>query len=139
MKLDRRLWQLARSVRFQLSLTIILGLVLGVLIIAQARALADIINQVFLQAATLGQVWTALIGLLVIMIARALVSYGSEVSAFRAAARLKTQLRERLLDQLIALGPAYVQRERTGELINTTWKVSRPSKLTSANICRSSS
>ncbi|HET7375645.1 MAG TPA: thiol reductant ABC exporter subunit CydD, partial [Anaerolineae bacterium] len=104
MKLDRRLWQLARSVRFQLGLTIMLGLVLGVLIIAQARALAGIINQVFLQAATLGQVWTALIGLLVIMIARALVYYGSEVSAFRAAARLKTQLRERLLDHLIALG-----------------------------------
>jgi ATP-binding cassette, subfamily C, bacterial CydCD len=119
MKLDRRLWQLAQSVRFQLSLTIGLGLIIGVLIIAQARALSSVIDRVFLQSTTLDQVWNALLGLLLIMIVRAILSYASDVAAFRAAARIKAQLRERLLDRLISLGPAYVQRERTGELINT--------------------
>ncbi len=40
----------------------------------------------------------------------------SEISANAVAVRIKTDLRERLLAHIFALGPAYTRRERTGEL-----------------------
>ena len=119
MKLDRRLLQLTQSVRWALVLTLALGLGVGLLIIAQARTLSTIIDAVFLKGATLDGVSRYLLILLVIMLVRAILAWGSEVAAFQAAVRVKTDLRERLFDHLLALGPAYIRGERTGELTNT--------------------
>jgi ATP-binding cassette subfamily C protein CydD len=91
----------------------------GGLIIAQARTLAHIVDQVFLQGAALDGVARALLLLLAIIVVRAILSWGSEVAAFQVAARVKADLRERVFDHLMALGPAYLRGERTGELTNT--------------------
>ncbi len=119
MNLDKRLLQQLRAARVFLVLTIILGFGVGVLTIVQARALSQIIAQVFLQHATLDGVWGLLLGLLALIAARAAFAWGSEVAAFRIAARVKTDLRERVFDHLLALGPTYARGERTGELTNT--------------------
>ena len=119
MKLDRRLLQLSQSVRWFLVLTIALGFGVGLLMVAQARTLSSIIDQVFLKGATLEGVGRALLLLLLLIVVRAILSWGSEVSAFQVAARVKTDLRERVFDHLMALGPAYLRGERTGELTNT--------------------
>ncbi|CAG1000300.1 hypothetical protein GPROT1_03823, partial [Gammaproteobacteria bacterium] len=70
-------------------------------------------------SASLADVTSLLIVLLLIIIVRALLAWGSEVSAFQVAARVKTALRQRVFDKLMQLGPAYVRGERTGELTNT--------------------
>ncbi len=119
MNLDRRLLQQLHAARAFLALTILLGFVIGILTIAQARTLSQIIAQVFLLHATLDDVWGLILALLAIIVARAGLSWGSEVAAFQIAARVKTDLRERIFSHLIALGPAYVRGERTGELTNT--------------------
>lgn len=119
MKFDKRLFAEARAVRVFLFLTIGLGGLGGLFIVAQAGALSRVIDRVFLQSATLAAVTPELIALLVIIGGRALLAWGSEVSAFQAAARVKTALRQRVFDKLLQLGPAYIRGERTGELTNT--------------------
>ena len=54
-----------------------------------------------------------------ILLLRALLAFGSERAANAIALEVKTSLRRRLFDHLLALGPAYAREERTGELANT--------------------
>ncbi|MBI5566018.1 MAG: thiol reductant ABC exporter subunit CydD [Chloroflexi bacterium] len=119
MKFDKRLLAEARTVRGYLVLTIGLGGLGGLFIVAQARALSSVIDRVFLKSATLADVTPALIALLIIIVVRAVLAWGGEVSAIQVAARVKTALRQRVFDKLMHLGPAYIRGERTGELTNT--------------------
>jgi ATP-binding cassette subfamily C protein CydCD len=119
MNLDHRLLQQLRRARAWFALTLLLGALTGVLIIAQADTLSHIIAQVLRRGAALDAVGRALLGLLAIIVARAGLAWGSEIAAFQIAARIKTVLRERVFDHLLALGPAYARGERTGELANT--------------------
>lgn len=119
MKFDSRLLKQLNNVRVFFALTVLCGLGIGILTIAQARALSQLIAQVFRQHATLAGVWNVMLVLLAIMIARAVLSWASDVSAFQIAARIKTDLRERGFKHLLGLGPTYARGERTGELSNT--------------------
>ena len=120
MNLDRNLLHQIKTVRVLLALTVVFGLLIGVLVVFQALTLSQIIARVFLDGATLDAVWNLMMGFLAIVAIRALLSWASDVTAFQAAARVKTDLRERVFKHLMALGPTYIRGERTGELINTT-------------------
>lgn len=88
--LDPRLLRYASAARTHLAVTVVLGVALTGLVLAQARLLAHALAGAGLGAATLA-------ALLVVIAARALTSYGGEVSALRAAATVKSQLRRRLV------------------------------------------
>ncbi|MBN2548911.1 MAG: thiol reductant ABC exporter subunit CydD [Anaerolineales bacterium] len=122
MNLDRRLLQKAFELaenRWFLLLTIGLGLVSGVLVVLQAGLLSRVIAQVFLGGALTLQSVAGLLGLLMaVMVGRALLAWGSEISANAIAARVKTALRSQLFERILALGPSYARGERTGELTN---------------------
>jgi ATP-binding cassette subfamily C protein CydD len=96
-----------------------LGWLAGFVLVFQAWYLARVINDVFLEGSTLPQVRPLFLVLLVLSLARAGLSWGSEVTASRVTGRVKTDLRERLSAHLLALGPAYTHGERSGELTNT--------------------
>jgi ATP-binding cassette subfamily C protein CydD len=96
-----------------------LGWLAGFVLVLQAWYLARVINDVFLEGSTLPQVRPLFLVLLVLSLARAGLSWGSEVTASRVTGRVKTDLRERLSAHLLALGPAYTHGERSGELTNT--------------------
>jgi thiol reductant ABC exporter CydD subunit len=119
MNLDPRLLREARTVRRWLALTVGLGWAAGIATVLWARVLSRIISQVFLQGRTLGDVSSLIIALLVIAVARAGAMWASEVTANRVAGQVKADLRERFFAHVLALGPAYVRDERTGELVNT--------------------
>ena len=119
MNLDRRLLALLRGPRTAFLITVALGILGGLLIVAQAALVARMVNAVFLQKAGLTEIrWTALTFVAVLGL-RAAAAWGAEVSAFRVAADVKRTLRERLLTHLALLGPVYTHGERTGELTNT--------------------
>lgn len=101
MKFDKRLLAEASAVRVFLVLTIGLGGLGGLFIVAQARALSSVIDRVFLKSATLADVAPLLIALLIIISVRALLAWAGEVSAFQVAARVKTSLRQRVFDKLM--------------------------------------
>jgi thiol reductant ABC exporter CydD subunit len=115
---DKRLWREARAVRFLLALTVGLGLGAGLLAVVQAGYLARVVNRVFLEGQDLSGVWLLLLALLGVIIFRAVLAWVSEVMAFRVAARIKYDLRQRLLEHLLALGSVYVRGEHSGELVN---------------------
>lgn len=118
--LDRRLLREAHTASGGILLVISLGAGLGLVTVVQALFLARIVKQVFLDRATLQDVRPSLIWLLGVILLRSLLVWASEVSAGSIAIRVKTDLRERLTRHLVALGPAFVQGERTGELVSTT-------------------
>ncbi len=110
---------LARDSRFALAATVLSSFLTGLLTIAQASALSQGIDRVFLGGQTLSAVTGLLRLILLIVFLRSLLAWGSEISANLVAVRIKSDLRQRLFDKLLALGPAYTRGERTGELVNT--------------------
>ncbi|MCL4514678.1 MAG: thiol reductant ABC exporter subunit CydD [Firmicutes bacterium] len=118
--IDKRLLGEAREVRFLLVLTVGLGLGAGLLAVVQASFLAQVVAHFSLPqpGEGLGEVWPLLLAMLVVILFRAGLAWVSEISAHRAAARIKHALRQRLLAHLLALGPVHIAGERTGELVN---------------------
>ncbi len=116
MHLDQRLLRLAGENRLALALTVGLGFLAGLFTIAQAGALSRIVNRVFMEHQSLQQVNHLLLVLLAVLLLRALLVWGSELAANRVAERVKNGLRGRLLQHILALGPAYTSGEQTGEL-----------------------
>ncbi|GAB4501543.1 MAG: thiol reductant ABC exporter subunit CydD [Anaerolineales bacterium] len=113
---SRPLFALARPARAALTLTIFFNFLTGLLTILQAWTLAQIINAVFLGRQSLTQVAPLLGVLLAIVLLRAAFIFGGEVNANSVAQTVKLEMRERLVTQIQALGPAFTQNERTGEL-----------------------
>ena len=110
--LDPRLLRYARTTRTYLAVTVGLGVLLAVLIVAQATLLADGITAVFLHGAGLHRLTGTLGALAAVVAGRAAVAWAQEVASARAAAGVKSELRQRLLTHLARLGP----RGGTGEL-----------------------
>jgi ATP-binding cassette subfamily C protein CydCD len=119
MNLDPRLLRLIRGCRLPFVISVILGLSAAVLVILQAAALSKIINRAFLENQSLNQLSSFLILLLAVILLRAIVTWGGEVSSKAIAVRVKTKLRTSLVERLYKLGPMYVRGESTGELNNT--------------------
>jgi ATP-binding cassette subfamily C protein CydCD len=97
-------------------LTVLSGFLAGLLTISQAHFLSSTVNGVFLQGQTLVQVshWLRLIFIVIAL--RALLAWFNEVSANAVAVKIKSDLRERLFNHILNLGPAYRRGQRTGEL-----------------------
>jgi ATP-binding cassette subfamily C protein CydD len=113
--LDPRLLRYSAAARGYLAITVALGLAATGLILIQASLLARL-----LAGAATGTGLTVLAGALValvcVLVARAGATYGGEVTALRAAAAVKSQLRRRLVDHALRLGPSWLGRHRPGEV-----------------------
>ena len=113
--LDPRLLRYSAAARGYLAVTLALGLVATGLILIQASLLAHVLagaatgTGVAVLAAPLG-------ALAAVLLARAAASYGGEVTALRAAASVKSQLRQRLTGHALRLGPSWLARHRSGEV-----------------------
>jgi thiol reductant ABC exporter CydD subunit len=114
--LDRRLALHARATRSFLRISVALGGLGALLIVAQAWLLADVVTSAFLGGSGLDQLRTQLVLLLAIVVARATVAWAAELAAGRCSARAKSQLRAALLDRVSALGFDGSADERTGKL-----------------------
>jgi ATP-binding cassette, subfamily C, bacterial CydD len=113
---DPRLARHAAAARGYLMVTVALGLAGTGLILAQAGLLAHALASAAAGPAA-GALAGTLAALLIVLAARAAASYGGEAAALRAAATVKSQLRERLTAQVVRLGPSWLSRERPGEII----------------------
>jgi ATP-binding cassette, subfamily C, bacterial CydCD len=103
--IDPRLLRHARATRPFLWLAVALGVVSTALVIAQAWLLADAVTQAFRGGRDLGALGGLVVALLLVVIGRAAVSWGTEVVAFRASATVKQQLRAALLRRVAEGGP----------------------------------
>lgn len=119
--LDPRLLRQASAARGALSLTVLLGLATTALILAQAALIAHA-----LASAAHGMGLPALRGtvlaLLLVLIARSAAAFSGETAALRAAAAVKSQLRKRLTEHALRLGPAWLSGQQAGEVTTLATK-----------------
>ncbi|WP_211177446.1 thiol reductant ABC exporter subunit CydD [Pseudonocardia acidicola] len=114
--LDPRLLDHARAARAYLVLCIGLGLAVAALLVAQATLLAGMITAAFLGGAGLAALRTPLLLLGAVVAGRAVLDWAQEVAAHRAGAAVISQLRAKLLEHVVRLGPGWLSAERSGEL-----------------------
>lgn len=114
--LDPRLLQYARVTRTFLFLSVALGSLRALLIVAQAWLLVDVVVGAFSDGKDLAQLQGPLIVLLCVVIARALVAWAAELAAGRCSAQAKSQLRAALLARVSQLGLNSSRTQSTGEL-----------------------
>lgn len=119
MRPDKRVSGASQAARLRLNLTIVLGTLGGVFIVAQSWLLASVINGLFLEQQPFSSVMPAMWGLVVIFMVRSALNYFSTLFAGQASKLIRDALRNDLLQHLMKLGPAYVSGERSGELSNT--------------------
>lgn len=102
----------------QLNRSIASSFAAGLLIILQAWLLAMIINAVVFDDATLADVQTWLIALFVLFVIRAGLMWIAEQFAFQAAIKVKVHLRQKLYTHVQQLGATWLNRERSGDVVN---------------------
>ena len=94
-----------------LGLAVACGLAGGLLIVTQARLLAELCQRVVLDKAGLSGVDTLLAALAVVAVLRGVAVYGSEHAAVQAAAEVRQQVRNRLYRRLLQLQPSGAAEE----------------------------
>ncbi|MEV7233095.1 thiol reductant ABC exporter subunit CydD [Streptomyces sp. NPDC051020] len=115
--IDPRLLHYARATRLFLAAVVALGVAGAALVIAQAMLIAEVVVGGFEDGLTVTELRTPLMLLAVVALGRGLVSWLTELAAYRASAAVKSELRGRLLDRAAALGPDWLSGQRTGSLV----------------------
>ncbi|MFD3491701.1 thiol reductant ABC exporter subunit CydD [Streptomyces sp. NPDC058690] len=115
--IDPRLLRYARATRLFLAAVVALGTVGAALVITQAMLIAEVVVGGFEDGLTVPELRTPLILLVAVALGRGLVSWLTELAAYRASAAVKSELRRRLLDRAAALGPDWLSGQRTGSLV----------------------
>ncbi|MFE1168796.1 thiol reductant ABC exporter subunit CydD [Nocardiopsis sp. NPDC058789] len=122
--LDPRLVRTADAVRTHLAVTVVSGVLITGLILAQAWLLARVITGVWAGEGLDALGWM-IASVAAVAVVRALLSYLAEASALHSAARTKSQLRRRLVAHVTGSGKVWLaeggDREdgspRAGELV----------------------
>ncbi len=118
MMVHRRMLALTEGARARIALTVALGLAVSGTYIAQGVVVAFVVSRILD-----GEPWTGtltLVGVVALLAAlRALLLRWREMSSMLTAAEVKVALRQRLYRALLALGPGYMERTRTGTVQST--------------------
>lgn len=114
---DDRLLQYAKATRRFLVLTVGLGGVTGLLVVAQAFLIATIVSGAVVDHRSLGSERSALIWLLLVVCGRATVAWGQQVAATRTSASAKSEIRGATARTIGRLGPEGLERHETGRLV----------------------
>ncbi|MEV5266723.1 thiol reductant ABC exporter subunit CydD [Streptomyces werraensis] len=115
--IDPRLLRYARATRGFLAAVVALGAVGAGLVVVQAMLIAEIVVGSFQDGRSVGELRTPLLLLVAVAAGRGLVGWLTELAAHRASAAVKSELRGRLLDRATALGPGWLDGQRTGSLV----------------------
>ncbi|WP_345661504.1 thiol reductant ABC exporter subunit CydD [Streptomyces venetus] len=115
--IDPRLLRYARATRLFLVAVVALGAVGAGLVIAQAMLIADVVVGAFQHRMSVADLGTPLLWLAAVAAGRALVGWLTELAAHRASAAVKSELRGRLLERSVRLGPGWLSGQRTGSLV----------------------
>ncbi|MEQ8145795.1 thiol reductant ABC exporter subunit CydD [Streptomyces sp. OP7] len=115
--IDPRLVRYARATRGFLAAVVGLGAVGAGLVVAQAMLIAEIVVGSFQNGRSVGELRAPLLLLVAVAAGRGLVGWLTERAAHRASAAVKSELRGRLLERATALGPGWLDGQRTGSLV----------------------
>jgi thiol reductant ABC exporter CydD subunit len=106
-----------RGTRRYLVVTVVLGGVTAGLVVAQAWLIANAVSDVVVHHKGLALIRTLVTMLCLVILGRATVGWLGERMAHRASALAKSDLRVALVEKIARLGPAGIDRERSGSLV----------------------
>ena len=115
--IDPRLLHYTRGTRRYLVVAVLLGGITSGLVVAQAWLIANTVSDVLIRHEGLARVRALMVVLLVVILGRAAVGWFTERMADRTSASAKSDLRQALVEQVARLGPAGIERERSGRLV----------------------
>jgi thiol reductant ABC exporter CydD subunit len=113
---DPRLVRAAPATRAFIGVSVLVGTLAALLLIAQAWLLAEIVSGAFVTGDGVAQLSGHLELLLGVVLARMIVAWAAPVAASRSSTRAKSQLRAALLGHSAAIGADGLARQRTGEV-----------------------
>ena len=113
---DPRLLRKAEAARVFIVASVVLGVMTAGLIVVQATLIVDLISRTFIGGATLRDQRAELVGLGLVLVARAVVTWVAETVAYRSAAAVRSQLRRAFVGHAADLGPAWLAQQPRGEL-----------------------
>ncbi|OEJ39867.1 ABC transporter [Streptomyces agglomeratus] len=115
--IDPRLLRYARATRLFLGAVVLLGLAGAGLVVAQAMLIAEVVVGSFQRGLDGTELRTPLLLLAGVALGRGLIAWLTELAAHRASAAVKSELRGRLLERAVALGPGWLTGQRVGSLV----------------------
>ena len=125
---DPRLLRYARSARGPIAVTALLGTFTALLVLAQALLISAAISPVVSGTASLTDVWPFIMGIAAVFACRALIVAAREAVSTRAAAAAVRELRGRVVDASVTLGPRWraTKGAETTTLLSTGLEDLRP-------------
>lgn len=118
MMIDPRLFKLILPVAWYVIATTAVGLTVTATYVAQGFLVARILTNIFEQA-PLGDSLPLILWVLGLMVLQAGFQWLREISAMATVTAVKQKLRTHLYAHLLALGPGYLERTRTGAVQST--------------------
>lgn len=125
---DPRLLRYARSARGPIAVTALLGTLTALLVLAQALLISAALSPVVSGTASLLDVWPYIAGIAAVFTCRALIVAAREAVSTRAAAAAVSELRGRVVEASITLGPRWraTKGAETTTLLTTGLEDLRP-------------
>lgn len=112
--LNNWLKQQGKLAKRWLVISISLGVLSSLFMLAQAGLLASILHQLIIEQTNKYQLVNYFIGLGVSVIGRAACTWGREVAGFKAGEQIRIYIRQLILDRLREVGPAYIKGKPAG-------------------------
>ncbi|MDD9197030.1 cysteine/glutathione ABC transporter permease/ATP-binding protein CydD [Aliivibrio sp. S3MY1] len=97
-----------------LTLSIGLGFISSLFLIAQAALLADILHQLIIEQVDKYELIPHFVAILAIVAIRAACSWGREVAGYRCGEYIRVHIRQLVMNKLQELGPAYIKGKPAG-------------------------
>ena len=125
---DPRLLRYARSARGPIAVTALLGTLTALLVLAQALLISAALSPVVSGTASLADVWPFIVGIAAVFACRALIVAAREAVSTRAAAAAVRELRGRVVNASVTLGPRWraTKGAETTTLLSTGLEDLRP-------------
>lgn len=125
---DPRLLRYARSARGPIAVTALLGTLTALLVLAQALFISAALSPVVSGTASLTDIWPYIAGIAAVFACRALIVAAREAVSTRAAAAAVRELRGRVVDASVTLGPRWraTKGAETTTLLSTGLEDLRP-------------
>ena len=111
--------QYSKAVKNQVRLTVIVSFINGLLLILQLYLLSGVAYKSYIDNLSSMQLLSYFIGIGLIVIMRAILSWLREVVAYRSAVTVKCQLRDDLINHISSLGPIKASGISSGELVSS--------------------
>ena len=126
MQFETRLWSFTHGVRGRIAISVLIGMIAAALGVLRLALLGWLIGLIFL-GQSVDELVMPIIFAALVMLIRGIFEHWRTMTAHETSAIVQKQLRRRLFDKIVSLGPGYTGRQRSGELVLTLVEIGRAS------------